>query len=297
MGIFERIEDKQEAAAKIFWIIIGNAIYAVSINMLITPMSLYNGGFLGIAQLLRMFFINILHVPISSSMDITGVIYFIMNIPLFYYAYRAIGSKFALKTILSIGISSLCLTFVPVPSKPLFSDYLTACVVAGVIGGVGSGLILRGGSSTGGSDIIGMCMAKTHPNSSVGKINMIVNMFVYGICLFAFNVQIAVYSFIYTTIRSTFMDRMHAQNITTEVLIVTKVDGIDKLITKELERGVTRWDGKGAYTDDDVNVLITLVSKYEISHLNHIVLEADPKAFMMMSDGERIVGNFKKHLD
>lgn len=297
MEILGRFEDKWEKAAKLCWIVLGNIIYAVSINMLITPMSLYNGGFLGIAQLLRLFALKVMHLPLPANMDITGAIYFIMNVPLFYYAYRAVGMKFSLKTILSIGISSLCLTFVPVPAKPFFSDYLTACVVGGVIGGVGSGMILRGGSSTGGSDIIGMCMAKTHPNSTVGGINVVVNLFVYAICLFVFNVQVAVYSFIYTAIRSNFMDRMHAQNITTEVLIVTKVNGIDKQINKELGRGVTRWGGTGSYTEEDVNILITLVSRYEVTHLKHIVQELDPHAFMMMSDGESIEGNFKKHLD
>jgi uncharacterized membrane-anchored protein YitT (DUF2179 family) len=297
MEIFDKFEDKWESAAKIVWIVLGNIIYAVSINFLITPMSLYNGGFLGIAQLLRSFMVNVMGVSVSSNIDITGIIYFIMNVPLFYYAYRAVGAKFALKTVLSIGLSSLCLTFVPVPDTPVFSDYLTACVVGGVIGGVGCGMILRGGSSTGGSDIIGMCMAKTHPNASVGKINVIFNLFVYAICLFAFNIEIAVYSFIYTTIRSSFMDRMHAQNITTEVMIVTKVDGIDKKINDEMGRGVTRWDGIGTYTGDDVNVLVSLVSKYEITHLKHIVLDMDPHAFIMMSDGETIEGNFKKHLD
>ena len=162
MNWLDQFEDKFSAFANICYIILGNIIYAVSINVLITPMSLYNGGFLGMAQLLRLFFVKVLHFSGPPGMDLTGIIYFLMNVPLFYYAYRAMGIKFSIKSLISIGMSSLCLTLVPVPAKPLFNDYLSACVVAGVIGGVGSGMILRGGSSTGGSDIIGVCMSKTH---------------------------------------------------------------------------------------------------------------------------------------
>lgn len=296
MEILDKFEDKFTSIANICYIITGNLIYAVSINTLITPMSLYNGGFLGIAQLMRHLFVNVMHIPFPPTMDITGVIYFLMNVPLFFYAYKAIGLKFSLKSLLSIGLSSLCLTIVPVPSQPLFQDVLTCCVVAGVIGGVGSGMILRGGSSTGGSDIIGVCMSKTHPNMSVGKLNVMVNLFVYGTCFLVFNVQIAVYSFIYTTIRSNFMDRMHTQNINTKVMIFTKVDGIGKKIALELGHGVTMWEGKGAYTDEDVHVLDVAITKYEVSQLKSIVLSEDPRAFMMFSDGESITGNFKKHI-
>lgn len=297
MDILDKFEDRFTNLANVCYIIAGNLIYAVSINTLITPMSLYNGGFLGIAQLLRHFLVTVLHMPFPSTMDVTGIIYFLMNVPLFFYAYRAIGLKFSIKSLLSIGLSSLCLTLVPVPAEPLFEDVLTCCVVAGVIGGVGSGMILRGGSSTGGSDIIGVCMSKTHPNMSVGKLNVMVNTFVYGTCFLVFNVQIAVYSFIYTTIRSTFMDRMHTQNIMSEAVIFTKVDGIGRKIANELGHGVTMWEGKGAYTDDDVHVLDVAITKYEISQLKAIVLEEDPRAFMMFRDGESITGNFKKHIE
>ena len=297
MNWVDQFEDKFSAFANFCYIILGNIIYAVSINVLITPMSLYNGGFLGMAQLLRLFFVKVLHFSGPPGMDLTGIIYFLMNVPLFYYAYRAVGIKFSIKSLISIGMSSLCLTLVPVPAKPLFDDYLSACVVAGVIGGVGSGMILRGGSSTGGSDIIGVCMSKTHPNTSVGRINVLFNVAVYGICLLVFNIQIAIYSFIYTTVRSSFMDRMHTQNINTEVLIFTKIDGIDKLITTDMGRGVTKWEGTGSFTEENVHIMVVAITKYEVYHLQTLVLEKDPHAFIMLNDGERVVGNFKKHLE
>ena len=73
-----------------------------------------------------------------------------------------------------------------------------------------------------------------------------------------FNVKIAVYSFIYSAIKAMFIDRMHTQNIKTEVLIITKEEGIEKILTEELNRGVTSWKGTGAYTGDEVNIILTL---------------------------------------
>lgn len=279
-----------------FWIIAGNLMFAASVNILITPMDLYNGGFLGIAQLLRHYFVNVLNVSMPPGIDLTGIIYYIMNVPLFWYAKKIVGKAFAGKTLLSTTISSLFLMVIPVPDTPYFDDFLTACVVAGVICGLGGGMILRGGGSTGGSDIIGMCLAKTKPNASVGTFNIFVNLIVYGICLFVFSIQVAVYSLIYTTVRSFFMDRLHAQNINVEVLIITKVEGIDKIITEDLHRGITKWEGKGGYTEEDVHILMSVISKYEFTHLKFAVMEKDPKAFIMVSEGEHVVGNFKKHL-
>lgn len=296
MDAFYKFEGKFRTLANLMWIVVGNIIYAISINTLITPMNLYNGGFLGTAQLIRYFLANDLGVELPANFDVTGIIYFFMNCPLFIYAYRSVGLRFSIKSLLSIGISSLALTIVPVPAKPIFQDYLSACVVAGVIGGVGSGMILRGGSSTGGTDIIGVCMSKTHPNLSVGTVNIIFNALVYLTCFFVFNVQIAIYSFIYTTIRSTFMDRMHTQNINIKAIIVTKKEGIAETVNREMGRGVTAWDGMGTYTGDDMHVMMVAITKYELPQLKEIVESIDPHAFMTVDEGETVVGNFKKHL-
>jgi len=234
MNWFNKFEDKWNGLSSTILIILGNLIYAFSINLLITPMHLYNGGFLGISQIVRHLIVANTGVRTIYGLDFTGIIYFLINIPLFLYAYSSAGFKFATKTLISIGISSVCLTLVPVPKIPYIDDYLTACVVAGVIGGIGTGMILRGGSSTGGPDIIAVCMAKKNPNVSVGMLNNVVNFAVYGCCLLLFNVKIAVYSFIYSAIKAMFIDRMHTQNIKTEVLIITKKEGIEKILTEEL---------------------------------------------------------------
>lgn len=285
-----------DAVIDYIYIVMGSLIFAASVNFIIAPIGLYNGGFTGIAQLIRAFMIMGLGVKMPAWIDFTGIFNLLLNIPLLIYSNKIVGKKFTFNNIVSITLSSIFLAFIPVATNPKIDDFLTACIVGGVIGGIGTGMMLRGGGSSGGADIIAMCRIKTNTDASVGRLNTYINFIVYGICLFAFDVQVAVYSFIYAAIKAVFIDKMHTQNINVQVIIITKVDGVDKAINKVLGRGVTAWNGKGSYTDEDVHILISAISKYEISQLKNIVIKTDPSAFMIYTEGEGISGNFKRHL-
>ena len=136
----------------------GSLLFALGVNLIIIPLGLYNGGFMGIAQLVRTFLVSALHVPVPSGVDLSGIIYFIINIPLFYMGLKILGKEFAIKTLITVGIQSMFLVVVPIPASPLIEDYLTACIIGGIIAGTGTGLVLRGRSSGGGQDIIEMCI-------------------------------------------------------------------------------------------------------------------------------------------
>lgn len=285
-----------DAVIDYIYIVMGSLIFAASVNFIIAPIGLYNGGFTGIAQLIRAFMMMGLGVKMPAWIDFTGIFNLLLNIPLLIYSNKIVGKKFTFNNIVSITLSSIFLAFIPVATNPKIDDFLTACIVGGVIGGIGTGMMLRGGGSSGGADIIAMCRIKTNTDASVGRLNTYINFIVYGICLFAFDVQVVVYSFIYAAIKAVFIDKMHTQNINVQVIIITKVDGVDKAINKVLGRGVTAWNGKGSYTDEDVHILISAISKYEISQLKNIILKTDPSAFMIYTEGEGISGNFKRHL-
>ena len=274
----------------------GSLLFAIGVNLIITPLGIYNGGFMGVSQLLRTFVVSFLHVPIPSGVDLAGIIYFLINVPLLYMGLRIMGKTFAVKTLITVGVQSLFLTLVPVPPAPVIEDYLTACIVGGIVAGTGTGLILRGRSSSGGQDIIGLCCSKRYPNVSVGKINILMNVCVYAICLFMFNVEIVIYSLIYTTALAMAIDRVHIQNINTSVMIFTKKTGISKAIMEQTGRGVTNWDGEGAYTNKTAYILFVMISKYEVNQIRQIVHSIDPNAFMIFTEGCSVDGNFEKRL-
>ena len=274
----------------------GSLLFAAGVNLVITPLGLYNGGFMGFAQLLRTFVVSVLHVPVPASVDLSGVIYFILNIPLFYMGLRILGKEFAVKTLITVGIQSLWLSVIPIPAAPIIEDYLTACIIGGLIAGTGTGLVLRGRSSGGGQDILGIYFSKKFPGFSVGKVSIIINCFVYGICLLMFNIEIVIYSLIYGVVYSIACDRVHIQNINMSVMIFTKKLGISQAIIEQMGRGVTNWDGAGAYTNQASYILFVVISKYEVSQLKRIVRGIDPNAFMIFTEGCSVSGNFEKRL-
>lgn len=74
----------------------GSLMFALGVNLIIIPLGLYNGGFMGIAQLMRTFVVSVLHVPVPSGVDLSGILYFIINIPLFYMGLKILGKEFAI---------------------------------------------------------------------------------------------------------------------------------------------------------------------------------------------------------
>jgi len=191
-------------------------------------------------------------------------------------------------------MASLFLVLIPVPSTPIVSDKILASLVGGLGSGFGAGLVLRAGSSQGGQDLVGVCLAKTHPDFKVGVIGIIISVCIYTICLFMYDVETVLYSIIFAVATGVLIDKVHTQNIKIECMIFTKKEGLAEAILNELSRGVTVWEGAGAYTNESSHVLLTVISKYEEVHLREIIARVDPNAFMVITDNARVAGNFQK---
>lgn len=277
----------------------GALVYALGINLFIVPVGLYSGGIMGSAQVVRTLLVNYLHLPLGNF-DIAGLIYYAVNIPVLLLAMKDIGKQFFAKTIICVTAMTLFLSVIPIPSEPLLPNDILACsVIGGIATGFGMGTALRMGACLGGTDIIGMLLIKKKKNVSVGKLGLMVNVILYTICLFLFDVSTVIYSLIYAAMSSMFVDREHSQNINVEVQIITKNDNreMEEEIFRELNRGITRLDSTGAYTNEKSNILYILISKYEVARLKSIVLKYDPQAFIVMNEGVTVVGHYIKRLN
>lgn len=275
--------------------IAGAFLYAAGINLFIVPATLYTGGVMGICQVIRTLLAKFLHLQFNAF-DIAGVIYYLINIPIFIVAFTKIGRKFLTKTVISVTAMTLFLSLVPV--IPVVEDVMAACVVGGIISGAGSGIMLRMGSSGGGMDIVGVLLTRWKQDFSVGKVGLLVNLALYGTCAFLFDLDIVVYSVIYAAVYSVAMDKVHTQNINVEVHVITKADttALEKEVFQELGRGVTKWSTLGAYTYDRSHILYILLSKYEVGRLKTIVHKYDPKAFIVVNEGVSVIGHYLKKL-
>ena len=277
--------------------VVGELIAAAALNLFIVPLNLYTGGAMGVCQLIRTLLQTYLGLNFGSY-DIAGILYFLVNIPILLYGYKYLGQGLVIKTIICTVAFSLFYSIIPIPSAPIVDDYLTACLLGGILTGIGSGIVLTCGCSSGGLDVIGLCLSKRGSSFTVGKFSLTFNVFLYTACLILFSPEVAIYSVIYNFFTSMVLDRMHQQNVNVMALIFTKEDEnvLGRFIIEKLDRSVTWWTGTGAYTGENVHVLCVCLSKYEIEELLHAVRSIDPHAFVSVQEGARVFGNFPKKL-
>lgn len=288
------MKKKKEEILKYLMIIAGALLYTAGLNFFVTPMRLYSGGVMGISQLLRTLFVDKLGLSIGSF-DLSGIIYYVFNIPLFIMAYKKLSKPFFFKTLLSVSVIMIAMALVPIP-EPLVENKLTGCIIGGMAVGTGIGMMLRSGGSGGGFDIVGTYVAKHYQNMSVGKVALIVNVVIYVVCAILFDVETAIYSVILSAVNTITLDRVHYQNIMMQTLIITKTEDLAEHIMEKTHRGVTEWTGDGAYTNEGVHILITVVSKYEMIMVKRVVHEYDSHAFVTYTQLSSLDGNFQKRL-
>jgi putative membrane protein len=275
--------------------VVGELISAAALNLFIVPLNLYNGGLLGLCQIIRTLMQEYLHISFGAY-DVAGIFYFIINIPILLFAYKTLGRSFVLKTLICTASYSLFYSLIPIPPTPIVEDYLTACLLGGILAGVGSGIVLTCGGSGGGLDIVGLCLSKRGSAFTVGKFSLSFNAFLYAACLILFSPAVAIYSVIYNFFTAMVLDRVHQQNVSVQALIFTREDqdALARFIIEKLGRSVTYWNGVGAYTGEGVHVLCVCLSKFEIEELLHAVHTMDPHAFVTAQEGTRIYGNFTR---
>jgi len=274
-------------------IMAGSLLYALGMNLFLTPLHLFSGGGVGLAQLLTLFIEQFIDV---GSFNLYGIVYLLINIPLLFLAYFQLGKNFFIKTMMGSGAISLFITLVPTLATPIVDDFLTSVLIGGIACGAGVGIILIAGGSGGGIDVVAMWAAKKFKNASVGKISLYFNVLLYAIMLFMFDAQTVIYSLIYTVVFTLVLDKTHYQNINVRVMIFTKKDGIDKEINEKTRRGVTKWDGCGAYTKESTQVLVSCINKYEVNDVMELVQGIDPQAFVIVDENVIVNGNFEKRL-
>lgn len=273
-------------------ILLGGFLYALGLNQFVVPYQLFSGGVPGLAQLLSIPLGKLL----GSGFNVSGLVYWVLNLPLLYLAWKDLGKSFFFRTLLGSGSISLFMSLLPVPAVPLLEEKLVSVVLGGLISGAGIGVILILGGCGGGTDILGVWAARRFRGMSVGKLSMGLNVVLYCFLLLYFDLETFVYSLIFMLFFSFALDKTHYQNINVRLMIFTKTDGIDREILSRTGRGVTEWGGIGAFTHEGTHVLITCINKYEYNMFLELVHTIDPAAFVIADENVRISGNFEKRL-
>ncbi len=287
-----------QESLKLPMILLGAVIYSFGVNVFLKPLHIYSGGFMGMSQLIQTLLHDYARV-LPSGTDITGILYWILNAPALLYAWKTMRRRFFYKSIFAVSAITVAMGLIPIPTQPMLDDFLGNTIIAGLVCGTGIGVILRMGAADGGLDLVGMIFISLRGKSSVGQLGMYVNLFLYAIYLFVFDVQTVIYSIIYTAFSSFACDKMHTQNINAQILVISSLKDTTAMeveIMGKLNRGITRIRAEGAFTNEERKVLLIMVSKYEVNRVRGMVKRHDPHAFVIVNEGVNVDGHFLKKL-
>lgn len=274
-------------------ILAGCFVYSFGMNIFLRPLHLYSGGMMGFAQLIQEL---LQRAGIDfDGFNISAVFYYLMNVPAIIIAIKTMRRRFTIKTFFAVTSITVLLSVIPIPSAPILDDRITNTIIAGLICGTGIGLILWGGACDGGMTIIGMLLIAKKRKVRVGTIALCTNIVLYTIMLFIFDPATVIYSLIYSVFNSIAVDRIHTQNIASQIMVITKLKDTKNMeveVMGKLNRGMTEIDANGLFTGEDVKIFIIFVSKYEVTKLRRIIKSHDEDAFMVETPVTRIDGNF-----
>lgn len=257
----------------------GCALGAVAYPLFLLPNSIAPGGLTGIATILNYLF----HLP-------TGTTSLLLNIPLFLLGYRQMGRRFLIRTTVATIVFSLLIDLFRV--KPLTKDPMMSAIFGGVLLGIGLGLILRGGATTGGTDLMARLVHRKVSAISIGAFLFAFDVAVILIAGFTMSAEHAMYSMISVYITSRVLDVVIAGIGTDKAcnIITRHSDTIASRLMTELSRGVTVLDATGAYSGNAVRMLVCVVGRMELSLLKQIVKEEDAGAFVFITDTHETLG-------
>lgn len=265
------------------YIVLGSVVVALSYNLFLIPHHIVPGGAGGIAMILNYFFA----VPV-------GLTILVINIPLFVVGIKVIGRSYGVKSILGIAISSLLIdgfTYI-LHLGPATDNKILACIFGGITLGAGLGLVFRGGGSTGGSDIVGMVLNR-YTNLSTGTAILAVDFVVITIAGFCFGqFELALYGYVNLYLQTRAIDLvLEGLSYTRALFIITdNADTIAQAITSRMNRGATVLNATGAYSQEKKNMVFSVMAKREVPRTREIVREADPRAFVIITDVYEVLG-------
>ena len=272
---------------KVLIVIIGAFLNAIAMNFFLIPADVYASGFTGIAQLT--FRISEDYLPFTIS---TGLTLLLLNIPVTILAWKKVGRSFTIYSFLSVALMSLFLEIVPI--YRFNDDILLNAVFGGVIAAVGVGLTLKWGASTGGLDIIAMILSRMK-DKPVGIYFFALNAVIILTAGFIFGWEKALYTLVALYASTRVIDAIHTRHEKLTAMIITKKGKeLKDAIHEKMVRGITTVPAKGAYSGEDKEMLIMVITRYELYDLERVIKDVDENAFTNIVQTTGIFGFFRR---
>lgn len=270
----------REVLKNLLFITVGSVLCAAATNGIIIPQKFISAGFTGLA-------VGIFYFLPSFSV---GWLYFFLNIPLFILGWKFVGRRFLLYSVTGMVVFSTTLYVVHVPF-PL-QDKLLGALLAGIITGTGSGIILRSAGSAGGLDILAVIMLSRF-SLRLGSTSLAFNSILLFTAGLLFSLESALYTLIYIFV-SSYMLNLVVTGLSQRksvFIISPQWEGIAQGIREEIQRGYTLIRGQGGYTGKEEQILYTVITFRELPRLKALIRRVDPNAFMVAHDTLEVMGH------
>ena len=278
--LLETTETKQ-FLFEVIGTIIGAFIMAFAVSFFLLPNELSSGGFSGIA--------TILYFKLKVPMGITIAS---LNIPLFLMAGYKIGKKFFTKSI--IGTISLSI-FIDILDRfePLTNDKMLAAIYGGILTGIGTAVILKSHSSTGGSDLLTNIIKRFNSKIEMGRVITIIDaVIVFSNVIFLQKIEIGLYSAITIYLMGLMIDVVFEGIFFSKLIFI--ISDKNELIAKEIQtkisRGITGLNGKGMYKNKEKLILMCAVGRRDIAYIKKLIRKIDKDAFVVVTNSREVLG-------
>ncbi len=267
-----------------FIVVIGLIMVAFAISVIIAPNSIIQGGISGLSLIIH---------RVSDGKLAISIINFVINLILIVIGIKILGKEFIIKTLLSVGVLSIFIElFSYLPA--ITDDRLLASLFGGVIYGIGIGLTLLKGASSGGTDIVGRIFQYFAPHISIGKLLMVIDGLVIlcGYIIFK-DANVVLYGIITLFVSTFSIDYLIKKvNVSKVAFVITdKGEEITKYLISTSGRGVTMIDIKGAYTKSQKVMLMCAMKEKEMPKFQKKIEEIDKEAFTIFCESQQIIGN------
>ena len=266
--------------------IIGSGIMAVGISLFLLPNQLSSGGIAGIATITY----YLLKIPM-------GTMILLINIPLFLFSFFKIGKSFFIKSLIGTISLSYFIDFFD-KFEHLTNDRLLACIYGGILIGLGTAILLKANSSTGGSDLISFIIKEYKPSIRPSNVITLIDIGIIALNVIFFReIEIGLYSAIAIYIMGKIIDILFEGIDFTKLLLIISnhTEEIAKEIGQKVQRGATGIYGKGMYTNEDKLILMCAASRGDVNRIKLIAKKIDPKSFIIITNSREVVGlGFKK---
>ncbi|GAA0301153.1 uncharacterized membrane-anchored protein YitT (DUF2179 family) [Gracilibacillus halotolerans] len=275
-------------AKRIAIVIVGAILNAIALNFFFISANVYASGFTGMSQILNTIFVDYVGINIT-----TGVLLLLLNIPVFILGWLKVGKGFTVYSLISVLFTSLALEVLPIIQ--LSNDIILNAVFGGVISGVGVGITLKWGASTGGSDIVAMFFSRLR-DKPIGGYLMVINGMIILVAGILNEPENALYTLIGLYVTTRVIDTIHTRHEKVTAMIVTKkAEELQKAIHNKMVRGITILPVTGAYTRENKNMLYLVITRYELYDLEKIIQSVDENAFTNVIQTAGVYGFFRKN--